>query len=41
MSGEVDFMIKGYAKLDFLGHEVYITSTHICTDGAGRPSEPG
>ena len=31
MSGEVDFMIKGYAKLDFFGHEVYITSTHICT----------
>ena len=31
MHGEVDFMIKGYAKLNFLGTDVFITTTHICT----------
>ena len=30
MEREADFMIKGYFKLDFLGSEVYITTTHVC-----------
>lgn len=31
MADEVDFMVKGYWKLNFFGSEVYITTTHVCT----------
>lgn len=30
MGQEVDFMIHGYAKVNFFGSEVYITTTHVC-----------
>ena len=31
MGKDVDFMIKGYMKLNFFGNEVYLTTTHVCT----------
>lgn len=30
MGQEVDFMIHGYAKVNFFGSDVYITTTHVC-----------
>lgn len=27
---DVDFGIKCYSKVDFFGHEVYLTSSHVC-----------
>ena len=30
MEQNVDFMIEGYQKLNFFGHEVWITTTHVC-----------
>ena len=27
---DVDFMIKGLFKYSFFGHEVWITTTHVC-----------
>lgn len=30
MGQEVDFMIQGYYKLNFFGHEVFLTTTHVC-----------
>ena len=30
LSSDVDFMIKGVFKYSFFGHEVWITTTHIC-----------
>lgn len=31
MGNDVDFMIKGYLKLNLFGNEVYVTTTHVCT----------
>ena len=31
LSGDVDFMIKGIFSYSFFGHEVWITTTHVCT----------
>ena len=31
LSGDVDFMIKGIFSYNFFGHEVWITTTHVCT----------
>ncbi|MBR5766284.1 MAG: F0F1 ATP synthase subunit A [Lachnospiraceae bacterium] len=30
LSGDVDFMIKGIFSYSFFGHEVWITTTHVC-----------
>lgn len=27
---DIDFMIHGVVKYSFLGHEVWITTTHVC-----------
>ena len=29
-SADVDFMIHGIVKYSFFGHEVWITTTHVC-----------
>ena len=31
LSSDVDFMIKGLFSYNFFGHEVWITTTHVCT----------
>ncbi|MCR5421793.1 MAG: F0F1 ATP synthase subunit A [Lachnospiraceae bacterium] len=31
LSGDVDFMIKGVFSYNCFGHEVWITTTHVCT----------
>ena len=31
LSGDVDFMVKGIFKYNCFGHEVWITTTHVCT----------
>ena len=31
LSGDVDFMIKGIFSYNCFGHEVWITTTHVCT----------
>lgn len=30
LSGDIDFMIHGIVKYSFFGHEVWITTTHVC-----------
>ena len=30
LSGDVDFMVKGIFKYNCFGHEVWITTTHVC-----------
>lgn len=30
MEQNLGFMIEGYQKLNFFGHEVWITTTHVC-----------
>ena len=31
LSGDVDFMVKGIFSYNCFGHEVWITTTHVCT----------
>ena len=30
MDNNVDFMVKGYLPINFFGHEVWLTTTHVC-----------
>jgi F-type H+-transporting ATPase subunit a len=30
MGNEVDFMVHGYVQLNIFGHEVWLTTTHVC-----------
>ena len=30
MGNEVDFMVHGYVPLNIFGHEVWLTTTHVC-----------
>ena len=36
LSGDVDFMVKGIFKYNCFGHEVWITTTHVCEAASYR-----